>query len=468
MINGLSEEMDSYVADNGAIKVGLAGFGHMGSTLFAQLCRMNGFFPAAVATSRPYETKLEILGNFNIGVDGIVDVTDSESAANEISKGRTVITTNFLKLPEIINLDVIVDATGNPEVGAILGWASLDMGKHLATFNIEADSVFGSLLSAKAKNRGVVYTGLSGDEPAAVIDLFNFASFLNLQIIAVGKGKNNTLIPSCTPAMLGSNRGHRKTSAKSMCSFVDGTNTMIEMAAVANAIGFRPDIRGMHGPQCNPDDLASIFVPKADGGILVHEQIVDYTLGSLAPGVFAIVKADHPVVDDIFTYVHQIKGPYLALVRPYHLISLEAPISIAEAVLRGHSTISSKTTQRTAEVIAVAKRNLSRGEIIDGIGGYTVRGLIEDYDDSVAQDLVPIGVLENAVVLTNINEGQAIRRKDVELSATSVACILWERQRSWLRSKISSNPINDDILYGPIDDAIIKDWCESRQAQNID
>lgn len=447
---GLSDEIGAYVTEHGAITIGLVGFGHMGSSLFAQLNRMTGLQPAVVSTSRAAEVRRYVHLHCGINDDRILETTDPAVAAVRIAEGWTIITADALMLPHIANLDVVVDATGKPEFGAQVGWASLEAGKHLATFNIEADSLFGSILRAKAQDRGVVYTGLSGDEPGAIMDLFNFASLLAFDVVAVGKGKNNPLVPDCTPSAFEGAAGGSPASIKSMCSFVDGTNTMIEMAAVANAIGFKPDVRGMHGPACTPADLSRTFVPTSDGGILEHQQVVDYATGSIAPGVFAIVKADDPVVDGIMAYVGIDKGPYRALFRPYHLISLEAPIAIAEAAIRGRTTVASQSTHRTAEVIAVAKRDLSAGDRIDGIGGFAVRGLIESYDLAAAEDCVPVGVLEDAIVVQPVSKGQPLTKNDIELPGRSAARALWDRQRAWLSASGSRDRIIDEILRSPL------------------
>lgn len=445
-----SNDIQLFVEKNGVIKVGIVGFGHMGSSLFGQLHRLNGFQPAIVATSRPSYVKGYIHANFGIEDHHIVETVDPKIAADHIAKGRVVITDKFLTLPDVSNLDVIVDATGNPEMGAKIGWSSLEKGKHLATFNIEADSVFGSLLKAKAEDRGVVYTGVAGDEPGAIMELYNFATRLQLQIVAVGKGKNNALRPTCTPDEFESGKPNPMPSVKSMCSFVDGTNTMIEMAAIANAIGFKPDIRGMHGPNCSPAELSKTFIPKSDGGILRNEQVVDYATGTVSPGVFVIVKADDSVVDSIIRYVYKGEGPYLSLFRPYHLLSLEAPISIADAVIHERTTISSNSLQRTADVVAVAKKNLSPGDKIDGIGGYAVRGVIENYEVSVAQGLLPVGVLENALVVRNVKEGQLLKRADVEFPGSSAAYELWVRQLEWLEAQNQQDINISETLRAPL------------------
>jgi predicted homoserine dehydrogenase-like protein len=447
---GLSDEIGAFVAQRGAITVGVVGFGHMGSSLFAQLNRMAGLHPAAVSTSRPDEVRRFLHLRCGVDDDRVLETADPVLAAARIADGWTVITTDALMLPRIANLDVVVDATGKPELGARVGWASLEAGKHLATFNIEADSLFGSILRAKAQDRGMVYTGLSGDEPGAIMELYNFATLLAFDVVAVGKGKNNPLVPDCTPSAFANGVTGSPASVKSMCSFVDGTNTMIEMAAVANAIGFTPDIRGMHGPACTPADLSRTFAPVADGGILEHHHVVDYATGSIAPGVFAIVTADDPVVDGIMAYVGIDDGPYRALFRPYHLISLEAPIAIAEAAIRGRTTVASDSTQRTAEVIAVAKRDLAPGDRIDGIGGFAVRGVIEHYDVADAEDCVPVAVLEGAVVVRPVGKGEPLTKGDVELPGRSAARTLWDRQRTWLGAAGTRDHLVDATLRRPL------------------
>jgi predicted homoserine dehydrogenase-like protein len=190
---------------------------------------------------------------------------------------------------------------------------------------------------------------------------------------------------------------------KMLASFVDGSKTMIEMAALANATGFVPDVIGMHGPTAQVDELADVLRPAAHGGLLSAPGRVDYAFGP-APGVFVIITGDDPIVAEEMSYLSMGKGPYWCLYRPYHLASLEAPRSVARAVLDRRPSL--RPTTWSAEVVAVAKRDLSPGERIDGIGGYTVRGLT--YPASAATGLLPLGLAQGCEMVAPVAQGQPI------------------------------------------------------------
>ena len=176
---------------------------------------------------------------------------------------------------------------------------------------------------------------------------------------------------------------------KMLASFVDGSKTMMEMTTISNAIGYLPDRRGMHGPEVTPGTLASTYIPQADGGILSEKGRVDYGLG-IAPGVFLVFTTDHPKLVRDLQYLKVGQGPYWALYRPYHLTSLETPISIAKAVLRGETTLATDRPP-SAETVAVAKKPLRSGEMIDGIGGFCVYGVIEKAELARRENLAPLG-----------------------------------------------------------------------------
>src|SRR5690606_27411441 len=136
------------------------------------------------------------------------------------------------------------------------------------------------------------------------------------------------------------------------------------MTSFANAVGFVPDVAGMHGPEVTPADLATTYIPAADGGILSQTGVVEYGRG-VAPGVFVVFRTEHPKLVRDLQYLSMGPGPYWALYRPYHLTSLETRHSIARAVLR-RETVVATTAPPTAESVAVAKRDLREGEQIDG------------------------------------------------------------------------------------------------------
>ena len=253
-------------------------------------------------------------------------------------------------------VDVIVDATGVPDVGALISYAALTGGKDVATLNAEADVTIGLLLSRVAHASGQVYAVCKGDEPVEVKALFDFVTDLGFEVVCAGKGKNNPLRPHDTPDSVADEAAAKHMNPKMLASFVDGTKTMIECACMANGTGLELSRRGMYGPETTVPELANVFRPAADGGVLDRPGVVDYATGPVAPGVFVVGRSDHPTVIEEMAYLSMGPGPYYAFYRPYHLASLEAPLTVATAALDRVSTL--EPVAWKAEVVATAKRDL--------------------------------------------------------------------------------------------------------------
>jgi predicted homoserine dehydrogenase-like protein len=284
--------------------------------------------------------------------------------------------------------------------------------------NVETDVTVGYLLKRMADSADIIYTTAAGDEPGAILELYDFATSLGFDIVTLGKGKNNPLDRSATAQKLTEQAQRQEMSPKMLASFVDGTKTMVEMTAVANATGFVPDVSGMHGPSATPDTLAQIFCPREDGGILNNRGVVDYAVGGVAPGVFLIFTTSQPKVAKDLRYLRLGPGPYWALYRPYHLANIETPISVAQAVLYHQTTLAAKGIP-IAETTAIAKKDLAEGDIIDGLGGTTVYGNIERVDIARDNRMLPLGIAEHARVLHPIAQGQTLTYDDVVLDEQS-------------------------------------------------
>jgi predicted homoserine dehydrogenase-like protein len=195
-----------------------------------------------------------------------------------------------------------------------------------------------------------------------------------------------------------------------LVEFVDGSKTMVEMCAIANATGLVPDIPGMHGPKADRDDMVKVLIPKAAGGILNRKGVVDYTVGKgVAPGVFVIVEAEHPRIIERMDDLHIGKGPYYAFFRPYHLTSLEVPLTCARIMLYGRPDMV-PMPQPVAEVCAVAKRDLQAGEKFDAIGETCYRSFTLTIEDARRQQAVPVGLLEGGRVLAPVRKGELLTR----------------------------------------------------------
>ena len=203
---------------------------------------------------------------------------------------------------------------------------------------------------------------------------------------------------------------------------------MVEMAAMANATGFIPDVRGGHGPTTSVDDLPKIYSLRENGGILNKYKIVDYAHG-IAPGVFVVITTSLPQVHHEMQFLKMGPGPNYVLYRPYHLTSLETPISIAKAHIYGEATIAPMTEQPVAEVVTIAKKDLKVGERLDGIGEYTILGSVDTYEKAKEENLIPVGLVNNnAVVEKDIKKGEFITYDMVSLDKTSEIYKLRQKQ----------------------------------------
>jgi predicted homoserine dehydrogenase-like protein len=174
----------------------------------------------------------------------------------------------------------------------------------------------------------------------------------------------------------------------------------------------------MYGPASTVPTLHETFALQEDGGVLDRPGVVDYCTGPVAPGVFVVVRTEDPQVHHEMTYLQMGDGPYFALYRPYHLASIEAPLTVYEMALDHRASL--RSDYWTAEVGAEAKRDLKAGEKIDGIGGSTVRGMIDDSADFVRDNGVPLGVLAGSTLRRDVAAGQLLTYDDVELLEDSV------------------------------------------------
>jgi predicted homoserine dehydrogenase-like protein len=403
------------------VRVALVGAGQMGRGLAAQVGRMPGLDLAVIADVDPgrAQTAFEDAKINDVVVDD--GSLTHDQIVRAVDDGRHVAlrgATAVASLP----VDVVVDATGVPDVGAQLTLSSLLNGKDVVGLNVESDVTIGILLAQIARSTGQVYTIARGDEPVETKKLVDYARDLNFEIICAGKGKNNPFRPNETPDTLVAEAASKRMNPKMLCEFVDGSKAMIEMASLANTTGLSVSKRGMYGPASTVPTLHQTFALKQDGGVLDRPGVVDYCTGPVAPGVFVVVRSDHPYVLHELDYLQMGAGPYYAFYRPYHLASIEAPLSIPEAVLDRKASL--MTEAWTAEVGAAAKRDLAPGDAIDGIGGYMVRGMIEDATIAAAERMVPLGVLNKATVLRPVKQGQVLTYDDVALDESSTIVML--------------------------------------------
>jgi predicted homoserine dehydrogenase-like protein len=267
------------------------------------------------------------------------------------------------------------------------------------------------------------------------MELVNFVIGLGYPIVAAGKGKNNPLNIDATPDQYMDEAKRRNMNPRMLVEFVDGSKTMVEMAAISNATGLVPDCPGMHGPAATLEQLESVLCPVADGGVLSRKGVVDYSIGKgVAPGVFVVAEMAHPRVRERMHDLKLGKGPYYTFYRPYHLTSLEVPVSCARAVLYGTADMQ-PLPHPSSEVCAVAKKDLLPGDTLDSIGEYAYRAWIMTYEGAASAQAIPCGLLEMGKVTKPIRKGELITYGNATVDQDSRIVALRRRQDELLAGR---------------------------------
>jgi predicted homoserine dehydrogenase-like protein len=413
------------------IRIGLIGCGEMGTDILSQVAHMQGIVVAAVADTR--QGRVSKAAEMATGQTDRVKNCGSAAALTEaIESSQIGATSDAGLLAQNPLIDVLIDATGRPGVGAEIGLMAMQHGKHLVMMNVEADVTIGAYLKHEADRLGVVYTLGAGDEPSACMELIEFVSALGHTIVSAGKGKNNPLNHDATPDMYEEEARRRNMNPRMLVEFVDGSKTMVEMTAIANATGLIPDVPGMHGPSATKEQLNKILVPKEDGGVLSRKGVVDFSIGKgVAPGVFVVAEMRHARIRERMEDLKMGEGPYFTFHRPYHLTSLEVPLSCARAVLYGKADMV-PLPKPVADVCALAKRDLKPGELFDCIGEYMYRAHNMTCPDARAAKAVPCGLIEGGKVIAPIRKGELITYVNAAPDTTAKIVELRRRQDEML------------------------------------
>ncbi|EFH13536.1 NAD(P)H-dependent oxidoreductase [Teichococcus cervicalis] len=404
---GFAATLASRAREGRPVTFGLAGTGQMGTDIVVQAALMPGLRLGAICEIRA-EQAIDALLLSGRERGDIAEAQSAQAVEAALHSGKVAVTGDYKSLCAAGGIDVIIDATGNPNVGTMIALEAMRHGKHVVMLNVEADITIGRFLQEEARRAGVVYTGAAGDEPAATLELISFAQSIGLDIVAAGKGKNNPLKFDATPDQYEAEARARNMATRMLVEFVDGSKTMIEMVAIANATGLAPDVPGMHGPAATRDELAQVLCTREDGGILSKPGIVDYSIGKgVAPGVFCVVKPRHPRVLERLVDLKVGPGPCFTLFRPYHLTSLEVPLSAIRAVLHRQADMQ-PLPHPVAECAAVAKRDLKPGDVLGKIGEYDYRGFAMTWQEARESNAMPLGLAEGARVLKPIRAGERL------------------------------------------------------------
>jgi predicted homoserine dehydrogenase-like protein len=377
---------------------------------------------------------------------GIADLSPDNARANLARVGwpqelvrRTPISDDWKKLVAS-DVDIVIEATGNPMAAVEHALEAFRNGKHVVMVTVEADAFCGPLLSIKAKEAGVVYSLAYGDQPALICDLVDWARAAGFPVVAAGRGhKWLPHFAQSTPETVWGHYGLTPEQArigglnpKMFNSFLDGSKPAIETSAVCNATGLTPAPEGLLYPPGSIDEIPALMRPRSEGGVLHHKGQVEVVSslksnGEPIPydirfGVFVVFEGETEYIQRCFSE-YGVKtdpsGRYACLYKRWHLIGLEVGISVASVGLRGEPT--GCPTGWRADAVAIAKKNLNQGELLDGEGGYTVVGRLMPAADSLAQDCLPLGLAHGWKVLRPVAAGQAVKWSDVAVDGASTA-----------------------------------------------
>jgi len=416
--NLISQRIDN----NTPVKVALIGAGKFGSMFLSQVPTTPGLEVVIIADLIPDNAKKACK---NVGWND-----DLISNAEFVDSGIKAITK-----PEV---EVVVEATGHPSAGILHAREAFRNGKHIVMVNVEADVLAGASLSKEAKSAGVVYSMAYGDQPALTAEIVDWARSSGFYVTAAGKGtKYLPEYHKSTPDTVWNYYGLTAKDAneagmnpKMFNSFLDGTKSSLEMAAIANACNLKVPSNGLLFPPCGIDDLASLLKEKNKGGILEKNEQVEVVSSlerdgrpvfkDLRWGVYAVLQAPNDYAASCFKQYGMNtdqSGEFSAMYKPFHLIGMELNTSIFSAALLKLPT--GQTKYFKGDVVSVSKRNLKKGEKLDGEGGFTVWGKLIPASTSLNLQALPIGLANDMYLKNDIDKDKILTWNDVEFDTNN-------------------------------------------------
>jgi predicted homoserine dehydrogenase-like protein len=423
------------------VRVGVVGAGYMGRGLVLQiLSAIKGMRVAAVSNRTLSEAERAYR---EAGVASVQSVATAGQLEEAIARDQYAITDDGTLLCQADGIDVVIEVTGEIEFGAHIAMEAIVHGKHLVLMNAELDATVGPILKVYADRAGVVVTNADGDQPGVIMNLFRFVKTIGYQPVLAGniKGLQD---PYRTPETQRGFAEMHNQKPHMVTSFADGTKISMEMAVVANATGFTVGQRGMYGPTCTHiTEALTLFSLEQ----LLQGGLVDYVLGAEpGPGIFILGYNEHPIKQSYLKYLKMGDGPLYAFYTPYHLCHLEVPLTAARATLF-HDAAIAPMGAPVCSVMTVAKRDLRSGEVLDGIGGFTCYGVIDQTDVCHNENVLPMGLSDGCRLTTNIPQDQPITYDDVDVPQGRLCDKLYEEQTAYFALTKSKDDIFDRFSF---------------------
>ncbi len=405
-------------AERGQEPIAIIGAGYVGTGVIHSIAQSPGMRPALVV-NRNTDRAVAAFVRLGLAETDVVVSDDPSTLETAIISGTPCVTTDAA-IVTTLPIDVAVEATGALDYGTRTILALLDSGRHVVSFNAECDALLGWLFHQRARAADVIYTIADGDQPGVLFRLGQEVEAMGFEPTAYLNCKRHLDVHQ-NPATGAGYAARDTTSAHMTTAFGDGTKMQVEQAVVANATGTIPDVRGMHGIE-STIATAAVDIPAA----LSAPGRVDFTLmGDFGAGVGIVARhPHHDLHQQAMGFYKMGPGPDYFFFRPYHLVHLEIPRTIAELLLDGEPLITIDAPH-VAEVVAIAKKDLSAHEKLDCIGGFTAYGHIDTA--AGAEGLLPVGLVEYATMTAPVAIDQPIPLAAVELDRTKVVVNEWLR-----------------------------------------
>jgi predicted homoserine dehydrogenase-like protein len=414
------------------IRVGIVGAGYMGRAVAIQLLKPPIGMRLAAICNRTASKAEQALRDGGLSRFG--KVTTATQLDRAIARDEVSLTDDPLILCEASNIDVVIDATSDMEFGARVVLSAIEHEKHVVLFNAALDATVGPILKTYADRHNVVITYTDGDEPGVAVNLFRFVKTIGYRPLAAGNLKG-LLDPYRTPETQRAFAERVHQSAPMITSFADGTKLSMECTILANSTGLRVGKRGMYGPKCaHVNEAANLFPPEQ----LLNGGLVDFLLGAEPhTGAFVIGYNEDPIDREYMKFFKMGDGPFYVFYTPYHLPQVQVLTTIARAALF-HDPTTSPIGKPVCDVLSIAKRDLKTGEELDGIGGFTCYGVIENADVAHKEDILPMALSEGCRLKRNVSKDQVITYADVHLPSGRLCDKLRAEQNQYFYASVNA------------------------------
>lgn len=414
---GIWHRLGQRAEEKGDTPIAVVGAGYVGTGVVHSIAQSPGMSPCLVV-NRNTDRAVAAFAQLGIDPESVVISEDASVLTEALRAGKPSVTTHSSILTDL-PIDIVVEVTGALDYGTETILAMLDAGKHVVSFNAESDALLGWLFHERARANDVIYTIADGDQPGVLFRLKQEVEQMGFEVTALLNCKRHLDVHQ-NPETGAGYAARDTTSSHMTTAFGDGTKMQVEQAVVANATGTIPDVRGMHGIESSVA-TAAVDIPAA----LSAPGRVDFTLGGdFGAGVGIIgTHPNHELHSQAMGFYKMGPGPDYFFFRPYHLVHLEIPLTIAELMLDNEPLITIDQPH-LAEVVAIAKKDLATSEKLDCIGGFSAYGHIDTA--AGAEGYLPIGLVEYATTTADVAQDEPIPLSAVSLDESKTIVREWK------------------------------------------